>query len=80
MDKTFKDIRHQSYDYVLRDGFLWKRPKKKDGLPLRVINDMETKNQILKSFMIHFEHDIEEFGPPTTKSKNDIGGRVFTKM
>ena len=22
MDKTFKDIRHQSYSYLLRDGFL----------------------------------------------------------
>ena len=50
MDKTFKDIRHQSYGYLLRDGFLWKRPKRKDGVPLRVIGDMETKNQILKEF------------------------------
>jgi len=33
LDKTFKDIRHQSYDYLLRDGFLWKRPKRKDGVP-----------------------------------------------
>ena len=50
MDKTFKNIRHQSYGYLLRDGFLWKRPKRKDGVPLRVIGDMETKNQILKEF------------------------------
>jgi hypothetical protein len=50
MDKTFKDIRHQSYGYLLRDGFLWKRPKRKDGVPLRVIGDTETKNQILKEF------------------------------
>ena len=50
IDKTFKDIRHQSYGYLLRDGFLWKRPKRKDGVPLRVIGDMETKNQILKEF------------------------------
>lgn len=50
MDKTFKDIRHQSYSYLLRDGFLWKRPKRKDGVPLRVIDDAETKNQILKEF------------------------------
>ena len=50
MDKTFKDIRHQSYGYLLRDGFLWKRPKRKDGVPLRVIDDTETKNQILKEF------------------------------
>jgi hypothetical protein len=50
MDKTFKDIRHQSYGYLLRDGFLWKRPKRKDGVPLRVIGDTETENQILKEF------------------------------
>ena len=48
MDKIFKDIRHQSYNYLLRDGFLWKRPKRKNGVPLRVIDDAETKNQILK--------------------------------
>src|SRR5450759_1456029 len=35
MDKTFKNIRHQSYGYLLRDGFLWKRPKRTDGVPLR---------------------------------------------
>ena len=28
MDKTFKDIRHQSYGYLLKDGFLWKEGKK----------------------------------------------------
>jgi Integrase zinc binding domain/RNase H-like domain found in reverse transcriptase/Reverse transcriptase (RNA-dependent DNA polymerase) len=50
LDKTFKDIRHQSYDYLLRDGFLWKRPKRKDGVPLRVVGDLESKNQILKEF------------------------------
>lgn len=52
-DKTFKDIRYQSYNYPLKYSFLWKRPKKKDGVPLRVIDDIETKNQILKEF-----HDI----------------------
>lgn len=50
LDKTFKDIRHQSYDYLLRDGFLWKRPKRKDGVPLRVVGDLETKNLLLKEF------------------------------
>jgi hypothetical protein len=30
--------------------------------------------------MIHFGQGIGEFGPNTTKLKNDIGGRVFTKM
>jgi hypothetical protein len=30
--------------------------------------------------MTHHGQDIEEFGPPTTKLKNGIGGRDFTKM
>ena len=50
MDKTFKDIRHQSYGYLLRDGFLWKRAKRTDELPLRVVDDSETKTQVLKEF------------------------------
>jgi hypothetical protein len=53
MDKTFKDIRYQSYDYFLRDGFLWKRPKRNNRVLLRIISDTKTKNQILKKF-----HDI----------------------
>lgn len=50
LDKTFKDIRHQSYGYLLRDGFLWKRAKRTDGMPLRVVDDSETKIQVLKEF------------------------------
>jgi len=50
LDKTLKDIKHQSYDYFLRDGSLWKRPKKKDGVPLRVVDDTKTKSQVLKKF------------------------------
>ena len=50
MDKTFKDIRHQAYGYLLRDGFLWKRAKRADELPLRVVDDSETKTQVLKEF------------------------------
>ena len=50
MDKAFKDIKHQSYGYLLRDGFLWKREKKTDELPLRVVDDSETKTQVLKEF------------------------------
>ena len=50
MDKAFKDIRHQSYGYLLRDGFLWKRAKWVDELPLRVVDDSEIKTQVLKEF------------------------------
>jgi hypothetical protein len=50
MDKTFKNIRHQSYGYLLKDGFLWKRAKRVDEMPLRVVGDPETKTQVLKEF------------------------------
>ena len=50
MDKTFKDIRHQSYSYLLKDGFLWKRPKRSDMDPLRVVGDLDTKSKVLKEF------------------------------
>lgn len=49
-DKTFKDIRHQSYGYLLRDGVLWKLPKRKDGVLLKVIGDGDSKTQILGEF------------------------------
>ena len=43
MDKTFKNISHQFYGYFLQDGFLWKRAKRADELPLRVVDDSKTK-------------------------------------
>ena len=43
-NKTFEDIGHQSYDYLLRVSLLWKRPKRKDKVSLRVVDDVETKN------------------------------------
>lgn len=48
MDKTFKDIRHQSYGYLLKDGYLWKRAKRAGEMPLRVVGDSKTKNQVLQ--------------------------------
>jgi hypothetical protein len=49
-DKDFKRIRHQSYGFFLRDKLLWKRPKRNDGMPLRVVGNTETKYQVLKEF------------------------------
>ena len=50
VDKTFKDIRHQSYGYLLKEGFLWKRAKRANEVPLRVVGDSVTKTQVLKEF------------------------------
>ena len=41
-NKTFLKIRHQSYQYFLKDGFLWKRSKRKDGISLGVVDDLAT--------------------------------------
>ena len=49
-DKTFKDIRHQSYGYLLREGFLWKRAKRTGEVPLRVVGDSKIKAEVLKEF------------------------------
>lgn len=52
-NKAFKKIKHQSYDYVLRNFSLWKSPKKKNGVPLKVVDDPKIKNQLFMEF-----HDI----------------------
>jgi hypothetical protein len=38
------------------------------------------RTKFLRNFMTYHGQGIEEFGPPTTKLKNDIGRRDFTKM
>lgn len=73
----FKDIRHQSYNYLLRDRFLWKRPKKRDGMPLKVVDDLRTKHNVLGEFMIHYGLGIEEFRLPTRRSWSTIGRRIY---
>lgn len=49
-DKYFKEVRRHSYKYLLKDEVLWKKPKRKDGIPLRVVEDLSTKIQVLKEF------------------------------
>jgi hypothetical protein len=49
-EKEFKEIRHKAYGYLLQDGYLWKRPKRKDGIPVRVIDDEESKKKVMKEF------------------------------
>ncbi|KAL3687990.1 hypothetical protein R1sor_014299 [Riccia sorocarpa] len=49
-EKHFKNIRHQAYKYLLKDGYIWKRPKRSDEVPLRVVDDQETKEKVLKEF------------------------------
>jgi hypothetical protein len=46
----FKKIRRRAYGFLLKDGYLWKQPKRSDSVPLRVIDDSESKESILKEF------------------------------
>lgn len=50
LNKIFKDIRHQSYNYLLCDGFLRKKPKRRDDLPLIVVDNLETKYKVFGEF------------------------------
>lgn len=50
MNKIFKEIQHQSYDYIFKDGFFSKRPKRGDKFSLQVLGDSITKKKILKKF------------------------------
>jgi hypothetical protein len=45
--EEFARIRRKSYGFLLRDEYLWRRPKVRDQLPLRVIDDDITKKKIL---------------------------------
>ncbi|KAL3695501.1 hypothetical protein R1sor_009577 [Riccia sorocarpa] len=47
-DADFRRIRQKAYGYFRRDGYLWKRPKRRDGEPVRVVDDEVTKLELLK--------------------------------
>ncbi|KAL3696746.1 hypothetical protein R1sor_010822 [Riccia sorocarpa] len=49
-DADFKEIRKKAYGYLLKHGYLWKRPKRRDGAVVRVVDDGETKQKLLAEF------------------------------
>ncbi|KAL3675475.1 hypothetical protein R1sor_025423 [Riccia sorocarpa] len=49
-DADFKEIRKKAYGYLLKYGYLWKRPKRTDGAVVRVVDDGETKQKLLAEF------------------------------
>lgn len=59
---------------------MWKRPKRKDGIPLRVVGDAQTKSQVLQEFQNTFGQGTEGFGPPIIRLRSAIGGKVCIKM
>ena len=49
-DHEFKRIRRKAYGYFLREGFLWKHPKQRGGVPQRVVCGLEVQQKIIKEF------------------------------
>ncbi|KAL3684474.1 hypothetical protein R1sor_002496 [Riccia sorocarpa] len=47
-DAEFKKIRQKAYGFLLREEYLWKRPKRRDGEFLRVVDDEDTKLELLR--------------------------------
>jgi hypothetical protein len=43
-------IRKKAYRFFLRDGRIWKHPKKKNGVPLRVVTKREEQEELLTAF------------------------------
>ncbi|KAL3697011.1 hypothetical protein R1sor_011087 [Riccia sorocarpa] len=49
-DEEYRKVRKKAYSYMLEDGFLWKRPKRGTGVPLRVVCDRETQLKLITEF------------------------------
>ena len=43
-------IRKKAYRLFLRDGYLWKHPKKRNGVPLRVVVMKEEQEELLTAY------------------------------
>jgi hypothetical protein len=43
-------IRKKAYHFFLRDGHLWKHPKKRNGVPLRLVVKKEEQEELLAAF------------------------------
>ncbi|KAL2641461.1 hypothetical protein R1flu_009048 [Riccia fluitans] len=47
-NEEFRRIQRKAYNYMLKDGYLWKRTKRRDGLPQRVVYDKEIRLELMK--------------------------------
>ena len=43
-------IRKKAYRFFLRDGYIWKHPKKRNGIPLRVVAKKEEQEELLAAY------------------------------
>ena len=49
-NEDFRRIRKKAYKYFLKDGYLWKHPKKRKGAPLRVVCKREEQQMLIVEF------------------------------
>ncbi|KAL3696508.1 hypothetical protein R1sor_010584 [Riccia sorocarpa] len=49
-DEEYRKVRKKAYSYMLEDGYLWKRPKRGTGVPLRVVCGKETQLKLMAEF------------------------------
>ncbi|KAL3688564.1 hypothetical protein R1sor_014873 [Riccia sorocarpa] len=49
-DAEFKQTRRKAYNFLLHDGFLWKRAKRFGDVPKRVICEEKTQVQLIREF------------------------------
>lgn len=56
-DEEFSKIRKKAYKFMLKDGYLWRRPKARGQVPLRVLDTEGEKTQVLQE-----AHDFEASG------------------
>ena len=43
-------VRKKAYRFFLRDGCIWRHPKKRNGIPLRVVAKKEEHEELLAAF------------------------------
>ncbi|KAL3680995.1 hypothetical protein R1sor_023951 [Riccia sorocarpa] len=51
-DEEYRKVRKKAYSYMLEDGYLWKWPKRRTGVPLRVVCDIETQLKLITEFHV----------------------------
>jgi len=56
-DEEFNKIRKKAYKFMIKDGYLWRRPKARKQVPLRVLDTEGEKSRVLQE-----AHDMEAAG------------------
>ena len=47
-NQEYKKIRKKAYGFFLKEGHLWRHPKRRGDMPKRVVSDHATQQQVIK--------------------------------